>query len=266
MRVSQELVHGFLLSGNLERRSTFMRKIGEYEHLVVASFSGVICVDELYDDKYAVLCARDPLNGQTIAYELCERVNQEEVTKFFRRLKAMGIKAEVAVTDDSALYPKAIKAVWQACKHQLCKFHWTKNIVTEVNRGVRKYREGLPKPAKRAKPGRPKKSEGPIQAVARKEESLGRQQTTTRSGRPDLSGCLCYVMRGRPRSSISVAEGVWFLQQLPFIGPVTAFHLAKNLGIEAVKPDRHLCRLSKLLGRTGYVAPSRLSCSKGWMS
>jgi len=40
---------------------------------VVASFSGVICVDELYDDKYAALCARDPLNGQTIAYELCER-------------------------------------------------------------------------------------------------------------------------------------------------------------------------------------------------
>lgn len=153
-----------------ESRPT-LEEIGEYEHLVVASFSGVICVDELYDGGYGVLCARDPLNGQTIAYELCEHVNQEEVTKFFRRLKAMGIEAEVAVTDDSALYPKAIKAVWAACKHQLCRFHWTKNIVTEVNKAVRDYRNSLPKPEKRTKPGRPKKSDAPLQAAAEAAQS-----------------------------------------------------------------------------------------------
>lgn len=153
-----------------ESRPT-LEEIGEYEHLVVASFSGVICVDELYDGGYGVLCARDPLNGRTIAYELCEHVNQEGMIKFFRRLKAMGIEAEVAVTDDSALYPKAIKAVWNACKHQLCRFHWTKNIITEINRGVRDYRESLPKPEKRAKPGRPKKSEAPLQAATEAAES-----------------------------------------------------------------------------------------------
>lgn len=43
-------------------------------------------------------------------------------------------------------------------------------------------------------------------------------------------------------------EGVEFLKQLPFIGPVTAFHLAKNLGLEVVKPDRHLMRTAKAAG------------------
>jgi hypothetical protein len=39
-----------------------------------------------------------------------------------------------------------------------------------------------------------------------------------------------------------------FLQQLPFIGPVTAAHLAKNIGFDLAKPDRHLVRLQKHLG------------------
>lgn len=38
------------------------------------------------------------------------------------------------------------------------------------------------------------------------------------------------------------------LQQLPFIGPVTALHLAKNLGFSVAKPDRHLLRFSRKHG------------------
>lgn len=38
------------------------------------------------------------------------------------------------------------------------------------------------------------------------------------------------------------------LQGLPFIGPVTVLHLAKNLGFDVAKPDRHLVRLPRLLG------------------
>jgi hypothetical protein len=38
------------------------------------------------------------------------------------------------------------------------------------------------------------------------------------------------------------------LRTLPFIGPVTAYHLAKNLGLPVAKPDRHLVRLSRLVG------------------
>lgn len=38
------------------------------------------------------------------------------------------------------------------------------------------------------------------------------------------------------------------LKQLPYVGNVTAWHLAKNLGIPVAKPDRHLVRLANLMG------------------
>lgn len=40
------------------------------------------------------------------------------------------------------------------------------------------------------------------------------------------------------------------LQTLPFIGEITSFHLAKNLGFSTAKPDRHLRRLASSLGYT----------------
>lgn len=38
------------------------------------------------------------------------------------------------------------------------------------------------------------------------------------------------------------------LRMFKFIGPVTVFHLAKNLGIPTAKPDRHLQRIAHLEG------------------
>lgn len=35
------------------------------------------------------------------------------------------------------------------------------------------------------------------------------------------------------------------LQELPYIGPVTSWHLAKNLGLNVAKNDRHLSRLAQ---------------------
>lgn len=45
-----------------------------------------------------------------------------------------------------------------------------------------------------------------------------------------------------------LADPINRLQQLPFIGPVTSWHLAKNLGLDVAKPDRHLVRVSESLG------------------
>lgn len=36
--------------------------------------------------------------------------------------------------------------------------------------------------------------------------------------------------------------------KLPYLGPVTSLHLAKNLGFKVAKPDRHLVRLKDYLG------------------
>jgi hypothetical protein len=38
------------------------------------------------------------------------------------------------------------------------------------------------------------------------------------------------------------------LREFPFIGPVTVYHLAKNLGVAVAKPDRHLHRLASSFG------------------
>jgi len=47
-------------------------------------------------------------------------------------------------------------------------------------------------------------------------------------------------------------DGTAALQTLPFIGPITSYHLAKNIGLDVVKPDRHLSRLASA---TGFRSP-----------
>ena len=43
-------------------------------------------------------------------------------------------------------------------------------------------------------------------------------------------------------------NGIEYLQQFPFLGPATSFHLAKNIGVSCAKPDRHLCRIAEIFG------------------
>jgi hypothetical protein len=52
---------------------------------------------------------------------------------------------------------------------------------------------------------------------------------------------------GKFKSSV-LANPIEQLQSLPFMGPVTSWHLAKNLGLDVAKPDRHLIRVSRILG------------------
>lgn len=42
--------------------------------------------------------------------------------------------------------------------------------------------------------------------------------------------------------------GVKYLQSFDFIGPATSYHLAKNLGLNVAKPDRHLSRVAEVSG------------------
>lgn len=51
-------------------------------------------------------------------------------------------------------------------------------------------------------------------------------------------------------------EGVSFIQTLPYMGPATSYHFAKNIGLNEVKPDRHLSRVAQ---SAGYENP-RLLC------
>lgn len=50
-------------------------------------------------------------------------------------------------------------------------------------------------------------------------------------------------------------EGVKFIQSFPFMGPATSYHLAKNIGLDVVKPDRHLLRVA---ATTSFESPKLL--------
>jgi len=58
------------------------------------------------------------------------------------------------------------------------------------------------------------------------------------------------------RESIT-RDPIGTIRKFPYMGPATAFHLAKNLGVPVSKPDRHLERLALRLG----YADARSLCS-----
>lgn len=50
-----------------------------------------------------------------------------------------------------------------------------------------------------------------------------------------------------------------YLASLPYIGNITKYHLAKNLGEDVVKPDRHLVRIAKSYDTTPFELCQKLS-------
>lgn len=55
-----------------------------------------------------------------------------------------------------------------------------------------------------------------------------------------------------------------FLQSLPWIGPVTRYHLAKNLGADEAKPDVHMERLARRDKTTTRTLCKRLARKTGY--
>lgn len=51
------------------------------------------------------------------------------------------------------------------------------------------------------------------------------------------------------------ASGVDYLSTFPYMGPATSYHFAKNIGLDVVKPDRHLLRISVA---AGFDSPDEL--------
>lgn len=55
-----------------------------------------------------------------------------------------------------------------------------------------------------------------------------------------------------------------FLEGLPWVGPVTRYHLAKNLGANEAKPDVHMERLARRDGTTTHTLCRRLARQSGY--
>jgi transposase len=124
---------------------------GDYQEWVVEEFSGVLCVDEIYQNKLALLVAVDPAapggGDRLVGYELIHGgVKRGDVEDFLGRLKRAGIEPDEVITDGSPLYPGALKEIWPTAAHQLCLFHETRLLTGEIYKAMAALRKGIPKP------------------------------------------------------------------------------------------------------------------------
>ncbi len=120
----------------------------DYQPWVVSEFSGILCVDELYQDKLALLLAVDPAapeGDRLVGYQLVSgSVTADEVEAFLSRLKAAGIAPAEVITDGSSLYPGVLAKVWPQAVHQLCLFHETRRVTGAVMKLINAVRRNLP--------------------------------------------------------------------------------------------------------------------------
>jgi hypothetical protein len=73
-----------------------------------------------------------------------------------------------------------------------------------------------------------------------------------------------WIDRARHLSAfLAASDKVGWCQSLPWIGPITKYHLAKNLGVDCAKPDRWLVRLAQVERTTVHDLCARLARETG---
>jgi hypothetical protein len=88
----------------------------------------------------------------------------------------------------------------------------------------------------------------------RVQEALGKGAAlSTVFGHEKKCEAIQYVYDNRERlfeEYKSAEDRLAYLETLPHIGPITKYHLAKNFGVDCVKPDRHLVRVARMYETT----------------
>jgi transposase-like protein len=122
----------------------------DYQRWVVSEFSGILCVDEVYQDQLALLLAVDPAaadGDRLVGYQLVHgRVDGTISEGFLCHLREAGVQPDEVITDGSALYPSVLAKVWPAAAHQLCLFHETRRVTKAAMELIQTARSALPTP------------------------------------------------------------------------------------------------------------------------
>jgi hypothetical protein len=135
--------------------------LAPHRQLVLAKFSGTLCVDELHLGRFTLLLATDPIADLPVAFALVGRNDQVHLRRFLNNLKTWGLKPNVVVTDGSSLYPTVLAALWPFAHHQLCVFHILKDINDLIIKAVRRLAHAM---ARRGNAGRKRQRGRPSQA------------------------------------------------------------------------------------------------------
>jgi len=140
----------------------------------LATFSGYLAADEVYDGPFRVLAVVDNHTFQRLAYRVLDHdPSQRDVREFFGQFKvhldARGLKVLGLTTDGSSLYPEVIQEVFPGARHQICQFHVLKEITQAVLHAVAKVRKELKAQQPALPRGRPSRAN---QAQARKAKRI----------------------------------------------------------------------------------------------
>ena len=143
----------------------------------LASFSGYVAADELYEGPYCVLSVVDNRQYKRILYEVLDHdPNHDDIEALLRRLQTALDKRDLELkgitTDGSALYPEPIRTVFGAVPHQLCTFHVIKELTQGVLKAVAKERDRLAKSKPKLKRGRPSSTDKAARRVARTNKAI----------------------------------------------------------------------------------------------
>jgi hypothetical protein len=143
--------------------------LAAHRQMVLARFSGTLCVDELPLGRFTLLLATDPVADLPVACALVSRNDQGHMRRFLKNLKDGGLLPRVVVTDGSPLYPAVLAELWPAARHQLCVFHVLKDINDLIVAGVRRLAAALARRGnggRKRKRGRPRQGQQAARAAA----------------------------------------------------------------------------------------------------
>jgi len=75
-----------------------------------------------------------------------------------------------------------------------------------------------------------------------------------------------FILSGRDsifQTFLEAKDKISYLETLPYIGKITKYHLARNLGLDVCKPDRHISRIAQYYKTTPIELCGKLSQETG---
>lgn len=110
-------------------------------------FSAVLCIDEVYDTaggtRRPIFTCVDPISGLTVRIPL-ERADAAGLAAAMQRVRALGARPRVIVSDLWAAYPDALRQVWPDAERQVCWFHVMQWVTRKLSELLKRYGETLP--------------------------------------------------------------------------------------------------------------------------
>ena len=132
------------------RRGKKSRRQVEQEYLddALATFSGYIAINELYDGPFCVLSLVNNRTYRRLSYRVLDHSPQAKdigrfLKAFRKELDNRNLKLRGVTTDGSPLYPKPLALVFNGVPHQICSFHVIKELTLSILHALAKVRKQM---------------------------------------------------------------------------------------------------------------------------